>query len=193
VSWSKKLPGPIKLRDGRELATLSDARSLILDLTESRRARPTWLYATELILRAAETGKRADLAEARRQIARAASADGILARNWPWRVRAEVDPVAKAISDERLPVQSRLAFNEHHSRGFLGVGGFFAQRNVRMGNELPYGRNGLVNTVMQDNASNRANQTPIRPLWRGWVCYLKKENWHGKVRRAPALAAAQGF
>jgi hypothetical protein len=101
--------------------------------------------------------------------------------------------VAKAISDERLPVQSRLAFHEHHSRGFLGVGGFFAQRNVRMGNELPYGRNGLVNTVMQDNASNRANQTPIRPLWRGWVCYLKKENWHGKVRRAPALAAAQGF
>ena len=81
MSWSKKLPGPIKLRDGRELATLSDARSLILDLTKSRRARPTWLYATELILRAAETGKRADLAEARRQIARAASADGILARN----------------------------------------------------------------------------------------------------------------
>ena len=60
MSWSKKLPGPIKLRDGRELATLSDARSLILDLTESRRARPTSLYATELILRAAETGKRAE-------------------------------------------------------------------------------------------------------------------------------------
>ena len=62
MSWSKKLPGPIKLRDDRELATLSDARSLILDLTESRQARPTWLYATESILRAAETGKRADLA-----------------------------------------------------------------------------------------------------------------------------------
>ena len=101
--------------------------------------------------------------------------------------------MAKAISDERLPVQSRLAFNEHHSRGFLGVGGFFAQRNVRMGNELPYGRNGLVNTVMQDNASNRANQTPIRPLWRGWVYDLKKENWHGKVRVDSGIGRSAGL
>ena len=33
-----------------------------------------------------------------------------------------------------------------------------------MGNELLYGRNGLVNAVMQDNASNRANQTPSGPF-----------------------------
>jgi hypothetical protein len=57
------------------LITLSDARALILGLAESRQARPTWLYATEL----AETGKRADLIDAGHQLARAAHADGILA------------------------------------------------------------------------------------------------------------------
>ena len=50
---------------------------------------------------------------------------------------AGVDGVAPRASfhqfrtSERLPVQSRLAFHEHHSRSFLGVGGFFAQRNVK--------------------------------------------------------------
>jgi hypothetical protein len=106
--------------------------------------------------------------------------------------------VAKAISDERLPVQSRLAFHEHHSRGFLGVGGFFAQRNVRMGNELPYGRNGLVNTVMQDNASNRANQTPIRPLGEAGSATSKRKTGtvkfgglqHWQQRRASNICSA---
>jgi hypothetical protein len=63
------------------LITLSDARALILGLAESRQARPTWLYATELLLQAAETGKRADLIDAGHQLARAAHADGILAQN----------------------------------------------------------------------------------------------------------------
>jgi hypothetical protein len=34
VSWSRKLPQPVRLRDGRELITLSDARALILGLAE---------------------------------------------------------------------------------------------------------------------------------------------------------------
>jgi hypothetical protein len=55
--------------------------SLIFGLGESRQARPTWAYAAELILKAAETGKRADLIDAGHQLARAAHADGILARN----------------------------------------------------------------------------------------------------------------
>lgn len=60
---------------------ISDARSLILGLGKSRQARPTWLYATELLLKAVETGKRADLIDASHQLARAAHADGILARS----------------------------------------------------------------------------------------------------------------
>ena len=34
MSWSRKLPQPVRLRDGRELITLSDARALILGLPE---------------------------------------------------------------------------------------------------------------------------------------------------------------
>jgi hypothetical protein len=81
VGWKKELPEPVRLRDGRELITLWDARALILGLAESRQARPTWLYATELILKAAETGKRADVANAWAQIARAAHADGMKGRS----------------------------------------------------------------------------------------------------------------
>ena len=53
---------------------ISDARSLILGLGESRQARPTWLYATELLLKAVETGK-PDLIDASHQLARAAHAE----------------------------------------------------------------------------------------------------------------------
>jgi hypothetical protein len=81
VSWSKKLLEPVRLIDGRELITLSDARALILDLAESRQARPTWLDAVELLWKAAESGKRADITDAWAQIAPAAQADGVKARN----------------------------------------------------------------------------------------------------------------
>jgi hypothetical protein len=80
VSWSKKLPEPIKLRDGRELHTLSDARALILGLAESRQHRPTWAYAVELLLQAAETGNHGDVVDAWAQISRAAYAEGLRAR-----------------------------------------------------------------------------------------------------------------
>ena len=35
MSWSRKLPQPVRLRDGRELITLSDARALILGLPKA--------------------------------------------------------------------------------------------------------------------------------------------------------------
>jgi hypothetical protein len=81
VSWAKKLPEPIRLRDGRELITLSDARALILGLAESRQHRPTWAYAVELLLQAADSGKPADVKDAWAQLSRAAHADGMKARN----------------------------------------------------------------------------------------------------------------
>jgi hypothetical protein len=80
VSWSKKLPEPIRLRDGRELITLSDARALILGLAESRQRRPIWAYAVELLLQAAKTRKQADITGAWAQISRAAYAEGMTAR-----------------------------------------------------------------------------------------------------------------
>jgi hypothetical protein len=80
VSWTKRLPEPVRLRDGRELKTLSDARALILGLAESRQHRPTWAYAVELLLQAAETGKRTDIADAWAQISRAVHTEGLRER-----------------------------------------------------------------------------------------------------------------
>jgi hypothetical protein len=50
------------------LVTLMDAAILIRDLEPFRQARPVWDRAAEMILLAAETRKRADVAEATRQM-----------------------------------------------------------------------------------------------------------------------------
>jgi hypothetical protein len=60
VSWTKKLPEPIKLRDGRELRTLKDAGALVLRLPEMIQHAPKWVYAAELLMEAARTGKKAE-------------------------------------------------------------------------------------------------------------------------------------
>jgi hypothetical protein len=61
---------PIELSRGRRsrIETLQDAASLIRDLEPWRQARPVWDRAAELILLAAGTGKRSDVAEATRQL-----------------------------------------------------------------------------------------------------------------------------
>ena len=80
MSWSKKLPEPIRLKGNRELKTLRDAGELITGLSESLQKAPTWQYATELVLQAAQSGKQDHIKDARDQVARAASRDNLLAR-----------------------------------------------------------------------------------------------------------------
>jgi len=53
---------------GSHLVTLMDAAIMIRDLEPFRQARPVWDRAAEMILIAAETRKRADVAEATRQV-----------------------------------------------------------------------------------------------------------------------------
>ena len=53
MSWSRKLPSPIALKDGRTLATLADARSLMQSLPTSRQWREQWLYYGGLMKEAA--------------------------------------------------------------------------------------------------------------------------------------------
>lgn len=53
---------------GSHLVTLMDAAILIRDLEPWRQARPVWDRAAGLILLAAETRKRDDVAEATRQL-----------------------------------------------------------------------------------------------------------------------------
>jgi hypothetical protein len=76
MSWGKKFGEPIRLKDGRELRTLSEARALILRMEGRIEGKPYYEYAIDLLLRAAETGKKAHVQEAEQQLHRALKADG---------------------------------------------------------------------------------------------------------------------
>jgi hypothetical protein len=76
MPWTRKFPQPIKLKDGRKIATLGQARELMLALPERHQIRPFWQYAAELILEAAERGSSIDDAWA--QLHRALTAEGLL-------------------------------------------------------------------------------------------------------------------
>ena len=68
MSWDKKLSRPLVLKDGERLETLSDARDLILERFISVTHSVALVHAGELLLEAAETGERADIAAATDQI-----------------------------------------------------------------------------------------------------------------------------
>jgi hypothetical protein len=77
MPWTSKIGTPIKLRDGRAIVTLSDARALILSLPEQHQARPYWVYAAELLLKAAEPGQ-TSIKEAHDQFLRALKGEGLI-------------------------------------------------------------------------------------------------------------------
>jgi hypothetical protein len=78
MPWTRKFPEPIKLKDGRKIATLGQARELMLALPERHQIRPFWQYAAELLIDAAERGDRASVDDAAAQISRALAAEGLL-------------------------------------------------------------------------------------------------------------------
>jgi hypothetical protein len=63
---------------GAELATLEDAARFVGLLRSWREGRPHWDFAAELLLKAAETGKRGDAATATAQVERALRVEGWL-------------------------------------------------------------------------------------------------------------------
>ncbi len=67
---SRKLAHTIKPTGGpaAQLDTLADAAQLIADLEQFRQARPVWDRCAEMLLVAARTGRKADIAEATRFI-----------------------------------------------------------------------------------------------------------------------------
>ena len=78
IPWTRKFPEPIKLKDGRKIATLGQAREVMLALPERHQLRPFWQYAAELLIDAAERGDRASIDNAAAQLRRALSAEGLL-------------------------------------------------------------------------------------------------------------------
>jgi hypothetical protein len=65
-------------RPGVTLATLGDAARFVAWISPSRKARPHWRYAVELLLKAAETRKITDIEAATAQMERALHRDGWL-------------------------------------------------------------------------------------------------------------------
>ena len=63
---------------GIALATLEDAARFIALMRPFRQARPHWDFAAELLLTAAETGKRRDVEAATAQMERALRVEGWL-------------------------------------------------------------------------------------------------------------------
>lgn len=80
VKWSYKLGrlGRIELADGRELATLAEARDLIRSLPEAQQRSAHWQYAGELLLKAADRGEKYAIMDARAQLTRALKTDGLV-------------------------------------------------------------------------------------------------------------------
>jgi hypothetical protein len=79
MNWTRKLPTPIALKNGRALATLADARELIAGFPERLRAKAHWQQATELLMKVADdraTG--IDVARAADQLKIALKAEGLV-------------------------------------------------------------------------------------------------------------------
>jgi hypothetical protein len=68
MPWNKKLSRPLMLKNGERLETLSDVRSLFLERFATVTHSAALAYAGELLLTAAETGKRTDIVAATDQI-----------------------------------------------------------------------------------------------------------------------------
>lgn len=80
MSWRKPLPEPIRIKGNREIKTLREAGNFIVGLSASIQASPTVTYATELLLKAAETGKADDVQDAAAQVHRALKQHGFMTR-----------------------------------------------------------------------------------------------------------------
>jgi hypothetical protein len=76
MTWARKLTAPIILKDGRMIATLGEARAVMLSLPERRQHNELWLYVGALLSEAAVAG--GSLSIARAQLARALKAEGLV-------------------------------------------------------------------------------------------------------------------
>jgi hypothetical protein len=76
--WSRKLPRPIYLNDGRTIGTLAAARDVMMSLPPSGRNNPHWQDAAETLLEAARIGRHDRVREAGAQVSRALETEGLV-------------------------------------------------------------------------------------------------------------------
>ena len=71
MPWTSECKTPLRLKVGRAIETLADARNVILSLPEYQQRRDYWGYAATLLMGAAQAGNRETIEDAYRQLARA--------------------------------------------------------------------------------------------------------------------------
>ena len=76
--WSRKLPRPIYLNDGRTIGTLAAARDLLMSFSERRLDDPHWRAAAALLLEAARLGRLDPIRDAGVQLSRALEFEGLI-------------------------------------------------------------------------------------------------------------------
>jgi hypothetical protein len=76
MPWSRKLATPIVLKDGRTIATLGEAREMMLSLSPVRRRTDMWRYTAGLLSAAAGDYSYVPHLDAEEQLTRALMAEG---------------------------------------------------------------------------------------------------------------------
>jgi hypothetical protein len=78
MPWSRKLAIAITLKDGRTIATLSQAREIMLSLPIDHRRGEMWRYTADLLGEAAADNSYMPNTEAEAQFMRSLEAEGLL-------------------------------------------------------------------------------------------------------------------
>jgi hypothetical protein len=78
MPWSRKLATPITLKDGRTIATLGQAREMLLSLPMIHRRGNMWRYTADLLNEAAADNSHVPHKEAEGQFMRSLKTEGLL-------------------------------------------------------------------------------------------------------------------
>jgi hypothetical protein len=78
MPWTRQLVTPITLKDGRTIATLSQAREIMLSLPIDHRRGEMWRYTADLLGEAAADNSYMPNTEAEAQFMRSLEAEGLL-------------------------------------------------------------------------------------------------------------------
>jgi hypothetical protein len=78
MKWTSKFSKPIVLNDGRTIASLIQARDLIVTLPPLHLKNAHWEYATDLVFDAARVGDDVSIATSHEQLLRALKAEGLI-------------------------------------------------------------------------------------------------------------------
>jgi hypothetical protein len=78
MPWSRELATPITLKDGRTIATLGQAREMMLSLPIDHRRGNMWRYTADLLNEAAADNSYVPHTEAEAQFMRSLETEGLI-------------------------------------------------------------------------------------------------------------------